>query len=144
MLNYEKLAESIPGNKLYVGMAISEAMTNAYLVAKGVRNISESHLWGVNHPNLFEAIMEYCELLSQNSSSRPISIIQHEFSFIIYADSHKSEADAFFFFFSKKPSISDLNASIDYTTKVGVLLGYDPKLVEDFTAKIIARSKKRR
>jgi hypothetical protein len=144
MLNYEALANSIPESKLYIGMALSEAMTNAYLVAKGVRDVSISHLWGVNHPNLIEAIGEYCEVLSKDCASRSVSIKQYEFSLIIFADSAAPKADAVFKLVSRKPNISDLEASCAYTRELGLLLGYEVSLIDSFVAKVLNRAKKRK
>lgn len=143
MLNFGKLAASIPDNQLYVGMAISESMTNAYLVAKGVRDIAESHLWGINHPNLIEAITEYCNFLSDDDCCRPISVVQNKFSLVIYASEFKLKADEFMSLTSNKPSLSDMDDSIKYTRRVGILLGYQEKLVENFIDRLKHRASKR-
>ncbi len=138
MEDLEKFLFDIDESQLYVGLAVGEAFTNAYLIAKGVRNVAISKLWGVKDIKVFKAIELYCEGFSEDSASRPLSfktMVFNDYSdLLIYANTSKVSANR----------VCELLESNDrgreYSAELGTILGYNPELILKFVDDLEART----
>lgn len=134
MENLEKILTGGADSPLLVGLAAGEALNNAYLISKGVRNVAMSQTWGTDSLRLFEALANYCKGLSGDDCSRAVSfrtvkLGNDQVDILIYANSHKKDAERLCELLTSTPPTPDR------AKEIGEILGYNQILVERFADK---------
>lgn len=120
------------------GLLIGEFSSNAYLIAKGVRQVAICHTYSIESPETFAYLAEYASRLSSSPGSIKISFKTFRAmqlngegrDIILWSEGNRPLAERVI------ELIQGTDRSESYHRELGVALGYNPDLIESFIASV--------
>jgi hypothetical protein len=134
MENIEKVLAGGKDDPILIGLASGEALNNAYLIAKGVRDVALSKGWGTDSIKIMQTLANFCSTLSSDECSRGVSfrtikVGPDHIDIVIFANVAKSSAERLCELLNSVPP------SPERAGEMGKILGYSEELVNRFVSR---------